>query len=146
LLERYSDISRVIGTADPTAAGLPKNMPLTLTYMQFNSSPITSKKRPQELIQSVIKAARTYTGDPRFATLRTEAALIKKPNDFNDIKKWLLGKAPYASPDSAQRWVMLMEFMEHAGFPDWKLNWAGMRGNASLVRTQAEFYETVFGP
>jgi hypothetical protein len=146
LLRRYSDMERVIGTADPTAAGLPKNMPLSLTYMQFNSSPITTKTRPQELIQSVVKAARTSKGSARFATLRTQAALIKKPDDFGEIQKWLLGQPPYAAPDSAQRWALVMDFIEHAGNGDWKRSWAGMRGNASLVRTQAEFYQAVFGP
>ena len=143
-LRRYSDIKRVFGKTDIKESSLPSNMPLSLTYMQFNSSQIKNEKRPKELISSVIKAAKKYKGADRFQSLRLDAALITDPNNFEEIKKWLLGKSPYVSETSSQRWQLVMDFIEHAGYEDWKNNWAQMRGNASLVRTQSEFYKIVF--
>lgn len=143
-LRRYSDTKRVFGETGIEDSGIPPNMPLSLTYMQFNSSEITSARRPKQLITSVLKAAKIYKGTDRFQLLRAEAALITDTNNFAEIKKWFLGESPYQSEHSPQRWQMVMDFIEHAGYEDWKNNWAKMRGNASLVRTQSEFYKIVF--
>jgi hypothetical protein len=143
-LKRYSEIERVFDGTDTKGSTIPSSMPLSLTYMQFNSSSIDNKKRPKDLISSVLKAAKNYKGIDRFKLLREEAALIKKADDITEVKKWLLGEKPYESVNSDQRWEMVMDFIEHAGYEDWKANWAQMRGNASLVRTQAEFYAIVF--
>ncbi|HEU4560212.1 MAG TPA: hypothetical protein VFS20_20350, partial [Longimicrobium sp.] len=145
-LRRYSEVERVFGTTDLEDSNVPSNLPLSLTYMQFNSAQVRNSSRPKELIVSAIRAAKSpaNAGTARFQVLRSEAALLTDTGNLGEVKKWLLGQQPYQSEHAAYRWQLVMDFIEHAGSADWGKNWAKMRGNASLVRTQAQFYRIVF--
>ena len=162
-LKRYSDIKRALPHAGAQAAanqpspagqgaGAATEIPLSLTYMQFNSSALEDKSgkprtdRPRELITSALKAAKSYKGTARFDQLRTELSSLPlaKLGNYGDVENWLMGLPPYEAPTSSLRWKLVMDFIENAGYEDWKNNWAGIRGHASLLRTQAEFYKVAF--
>ncbi|MEO5644789.1 MAG: DUF4157 domain-containing protein [Bacteroidia bacterium] len=140
--DQYSDMSRIFG--DTPMADLPAaKIPISLTYMQFNSSSLQNLGRPKDIIVSAVSAVKTGKS-ARYADFRKEADLIKTVN-FAEVKKWMLGEIPYESIDSPQRWFLAMDFIEHAGYEDWGANWGFIRGNASLLRSQSEFYELTMG-
>lgn len=141
-LERYQQEDRVFG--EEKSKNVPEELPLPLAYMQFNSSKIANLDRPKVLIKSALRNAKNSTSD-RFDILRTELkALGTNVGNFDEIKKWLLGQAPYEVSGANNRWDLTMDFMEHAGKKDWGNNWAKIRGNASLLRSQVEFYDVAF--